>query len=239
MQRQDLRRTRPMNETLMIIDDDRHINDMLNEVLTREGYNVIRAFSGDEALSLLSRSRPDAVLLDLMMPGLSGEQLLPEIADIPVIVMSAKCDVDSKVELLMSGAADYVTKPFSIEELLARIKVRLRGSLKITPDITEYGGLFLNADLHEAKYKDNTVKLTKTEFAILKILIKNPKQVITKSQILDRIAPYTPDCVESSLKVHISNLRKKLKGISGIDFIEAVWGIGFKIREPDDEGEKS
>lgn len=219
-----------MSETLMIIDDDKHINDMLYQVLTREGYRVLRAFSGKTALRLLTDNEaPDLVLLDLMMPELSGEQLLPMIRNIPVIVMSAKCDVGSKVDLLMSGAADYITKPFDIKELLARIKVQLRNSRKIQTEITQYGGLSLNADLHEAKYGENTVKLTKTEFAILKILLNNPKQVVTKSQLLDRIAPLTPDCVESSLKVHISNLRKKLREISGMDFIEAVWGIGFKI----------
>lgn len=220
-----------MNETVMIIDDDKYINDMLFELLTREDYRVLRAFSGREALKVLSDNKPDLVLLDLMMPELSGEQLLPSIDEIPVIVMSAKCDVGSKVDLLMSGASDYITKPFDTKELLARIRVQLRNSFVINSDVMEYGGLSLNADLHEARYGDNAVKLTKTEFAILKILIRNPKQVITKSQILDRISEDTPDCVESSLKVHISNLRRKLREISGKDFIEAVWGIGFKICE--------
>ena len=228
-----------MGETLMIIDDDKHINDMLYEVLTREGYRVLRAFSGKTALRLLTDNEaPDLVLLDLMMPELSGEQLLPMIRDIPVIVMSAKCDVGSKVDLLMSGAADYITKPFDIKELLARINVQLRNSRKgqkITQNVIQYGGLSLNTGLHEAKFGKKTVKLTKTEFAILKILLSNPKQVVTKSQLLDRIAMDTPDCVESSLKVHISNLRKKLREISDIDFIEAVWGIGFKICDTEEK----
>lgn len=228
-----------MSETLMIIDDDKHINDMLYEVLTREGYRVLRAFSGKTALRLLTDNEaPDLVLLDLMMPELSGEQLLPMIRDIPVIVMSAKCDVGSKVDLLMSGAADYITKPFDIKELLARINVQLRNSRKgqkITQNVIQYGGLSLNTGLHEAKFGKKTVKLTKTEFAILKILLSNPKQVVTKSQLLDRIAMDTPDCVESSLKVHISNLRKKLREISDIDFIEAVWGIGFKICDTEEK----
>lgn len=218
-----------MCETILIIDDDKYINDMLFELLTREGYKVLRAFSGREALTVISSGSPDLVLLDLMMPDLSGEQVLPEIGDIPIIVMSARCDTGSKVDLLMSGASDYVTKPFDTKELLARIRVQLRGSAKISSEVMEYGGLTLNIALHEAKFGDNTVKLTKTEFALLKILIQNPKQVITKSQILDRISEDTPDCVESSLKVHISNLRRKLREISGRDFIEAVWGIGFKM----------
>lgn len=220
-----------MAEIIAVIDDDLHINNMLCELLTREGYEVVRAFSGGEALAVLEKTTPDLVLLDLMMPGLSGEQVLPKIRDIPVIIMSAKVDVGSKVDLLLSGAVDYVTKPFDTKELLARIQVQLRRNSRQSADMLEYGGLVLNDTLHEAKFGDKTVKLTKTEFAILKILMQNPKQVITKSQILDRISADTPDCVESSLKVHVSNLRRKLREASGLDFIEAVWGIGFKMRE--------
>lgn len=220
-----------MAEIIAVIDDDLHINNMLCELLTREGYEVVRAFSGGEALAVLEKTTPDLVLLDLMMPGLSGEQVLPKIRDIPVIIMSAKVDVGSKVDLLLSGAVDYVTKPFDTKELLARIQVQLRRNSRQSADMLEYGGLMLNDTLHEAKFGDKTVKLTKTEFAILKILMQNPKQVITKSQILDRISADTPDCVESSLKVHVSNLRRKLREASGLDFIEAVWGIGFKMRE--------
>ncbi len=220
-----------MSEIIAVIDDDLHINNMLCELLSREGYKVIRAFSGGEALAVLEETTPDLALLDLMMPGLSGEQVLPKIRDIPVIVMSAKADVGSKVNLLLSGAVDYVTKPFDTKELLARIQVQLRRNRQITAEVLEFEGLTLDAELHEAKFGKNAVKLTKTEFAILKILMQNPKQVITKSQILDRISADTPDCVESSLKVHVSNLRKKLRDASGMDFIEAVWGIGFKMRE--------
>ncbi len=220
-----------MAEIIAVIDDDLHINNMLRELLTREGYEVIRAFSGGEALAVLEKTTPDLVLLDLMMPGLSGEQVLPKIRGVPVIVMSAKADVGSKVDLLLSGAADYVTKPFDTKELLARIRVQLRQNKQQNANVLEYNGLTLDAALHEAKYGEQTVKLTKTEFAILKILMQNPKQVITKSQILDRISAETPDCVESSLKVHVSNLRRKLREVSELDFIEAVWGIGFKMRD--------
>ncbi|MDE7397945.1 MAG: response regulator transcription factor [Oscillospiraceae bacterium] len=219
-----------MRETIAVIDDDKYINDMLNELLTAEGYMVIRAFSGSDAVELLEKNEPDLVLLDLMMPGLSGEQVLLLIHDIPVIVMSAKCDVDSRVNLLMSGAADYITKPFDTRELLARISVRLREHSAANADFLEFGGLSLDVNLHLASFGEQSVKLTKTEFAILKILMQNPKQVITKSQILDRVSADTPDCVESSLKVHVSNLRRKLREISERDFIEAVWGIGFKMK---------
>lgn len=216
-------------ETIAVVDDDIYINDMLKTLLEDEGYNVIRAFSGGEALAMLSENAPDLVLLDLMMPGLSGEKVLPKIKNIPVIVMSARADIDSKVSLLLDGAADYVTKPFNTEELLARIKVQLRKNAPT--DVLRYNGLELDVNTHEAKFGERSARLTKTEFAILKILMQNPKQVITKSQILDRVSADTPDCVESSLKVHISNLRKKLREISGKEFIEAVWGIGFKMAE--------
>lgn len=220
-----------MSETIAVIDDDLHINNMLCELLKREGYEVINAFSGGEALAVLEKTAPDLVLLDLMMPGLSGERVLPKISDIPVIIMSAKADVGSKVELLLSGAVDYVTKPFDTKELLARIQVQLRQNRLRGAEILEYNGLSLNTTLREAEFGGNIVKLTKTEFAILKILMQNPKQVITKSQMLDRISADTPDCVESSLKVHISNLRRKLRETGAPELIEAVWGIGFKMRE--------
>lgn len=113
-------------KTIAIIDDDIHIGDMLKEVLTQEGYAVLRAYSGTEALYLLSQNKPDLVLLDLMLPGLSGEEVLPHIKNIPVIVLSAKVDVQDKVNLLLGGAADYMTKPFDTKELLARITVQLR-----------------------------------------------------------------------------------------------------------------
>ncbi|MDE7230409.1 MAG: response regulator transcription factor [Oscillospiraceae bacterium] len=219
-------------ETIAVVDDDVYINDMLCRLLEREGYSVIRAFSGGEALAVLSEQVPDLVLLDLMMPGLSGEQVLPRIRNVPVIVMSARADVDSKVRMLLDGAEDYVTKPFDTEELLARIKVRLRKNAPVSA--LTYGGLTLELELHEARFGENSTRLTKTEFAILKILMQNPKQVITKSQILDRVSEDTPDCVESSLKVHISNLRKKLRDISDKEHIESVWGIGFKMADTAD-----
>lgn len=214
---------------IAIIDDDKYINEMLADLLNREGYSTLRAYSGTEALYMLTENKPDLVLLDLMMPGLSGEKVLPKIKGIPVIVMSAKADVQNKVSLLLDGAADYITKPFDTRELLARITVQLRKSQSENSDTLTYGGLTLRTDLHEVYAEGNTVRLTKTEFAILKLLMLNPNQVITKSTVLDRISEDTPDCVESSLKVHISNLRKKLREATGKEYIEAVWGIGFKL----------
>lgn len=219
-------------KTILIVDDDVYIGDMLEELLTKENYDVGRAYSGTEALMYLSSRRPDLILLDLMLPGLSGEELLPLIKGIPVIVVSAKAEVSDKVSLLLGGAADYVTKPFDTSELLARITVQLRkNDVPESSDILSFDTISLNTETRAVTVSDTPVRLTQTEYAILKLLMANPSQVITKSVMLDRISEDTPDCTESSLKVHISNLRKKLKAVNGTDYIEAVWGIGFKLSE--------
>lgn len=217
-------------KTIAVIDDDIHIGNILEELLRREGYAVLRAYSGSEAVLLLERTRPDLVLLDLMLPGLSGEEVLSRIDRIPVMVVSAKAGVDDKVKLLLSGAADYMTKPFDTRELLARIAVRLReGAAPGLPPALEAGGLRLDQTAHAVTVQGVPVRLTKTEYAILKLFLQNPGQAIAKSVILDRIAADTPDCTESSLKIHVSNLRKKLRDVTGVDYIESVWGIGFKL----------
>ena len=208
---------------ILIIDDDAHINDIVSKALRSEGYSVSSAYSGTEALLLLSQSKPDLILLDLMLPGLSGEELLPQIKDIPVIVVSAKADVTDKVELLIGGAVDYITKPFHMEELLARIMVQLRKNERYAErSFLAYREIFANG---------KEQKLTRTEYAILKLLMQNPEQVVAKLTILDRISLDTPDCTEDSLKSHIYNLRKKLKALTGKEYISAVWGIGFMLNE--------
>ena len=215
---------------ILIIDDDIHIGNMLEETLFKEGYQIFRAYSGTEALFVLSKSKPDLVLLDLMLPGLNGEDVLPQIKGIPIIVVSAKVDIDNKVDMLLGGAVDYVTKPFNMRELLARISVHLRNSesMLVSSELT-FADIVLNTNTHIAKIGNTEIKLTKTEYAILKLLMQNPTQVVTKSLLLDRISTDTPDCTESSLKMHISNLRKKLREENNKDYIEAVWGIGFKM----------
>jgi DNA-binding response OmpR family regulator len=218
-------------KTIAIIDDDFHINGVLKEILQQEGYAVLSAYSGTEALYLLKEHTPDLILLDLMLPGLSGEEVLPHIQDIPVIVLSAKVDVQDKVNLLLGGAADYMTKPFDTKELLARIAVQLRKvEKKAECAVLTVGDLVLDTVSQKVTVSGQEVKLTRTEFAILKLLMQNPKQVISKSTLLDRISLDTPDCTERSLKQHISNLRKKLQDVSGVDHIETVWGIGFKLK---------
>lgn len=216
---------------ILIIEDDPHIGTMLFELLSKEGYDVTNAYSGTEALLLLSGFTPDLILLDLMLPGQSGEDLLPKIKEIPVIVISAKFDAAHKADLLLRGAQDYITKPFHTKELLARIAVQFRkpAHFQASTELT-FTELTLHLDTHIASVGDASAKLTRTEFAILKLLMQNPTQVLTKSLLLDRISEDTPDCTENSLKIHISNLRKKLRKTGGKDYIEAVWGIGFKMR---------
>lgn len=217
-------------QQIAIIDDDVYIGNMLEEILSQEGYDVIRAYSGTEALYLLKEKSPDLILLDLMLPGISGEELLPKIEGIPVIVLSAKLGVSDKINLLLSGAVDYMTKPFDAKELLARIVVQLRKvSMHSESQVLVFKDLKMDNTLHEVFVGESNIHLTKTEYAILKLLMENPNQVITKSVILDKISIDTPDCVESSLKVHISNLRKKLSHVSDMEYIEAVWGIGYKL----------
>lgn len=217
---------------ILIIDDDEHISGMLSEALTAEGYTISAAYSGTEALILLSKEKPDLILLDLMLPGLSGEKLLPQIKDIPVIIVSAKADVADKVELLLGGAADYITKPFDMQELLARIAVQLRKNSGNRDRATlSFCGITLNTDTHTVDVNGTEIKLTRTEYAILKLLMQNPEQVVAKLTILERISDDTPDCTEDSLKIHIHNLRRKLKAVTGKEYISAVWGIGFMLTE--------
>ncbi|HRU96102.1 MAG TPA: response regulator transcription factor [Ruminococcus sp.] len=217
---------------ILIIDDDAHINDIVSKALKAEGYSVTSAYSGTEALLLLSHNKPDLILLDLMLPGLSGEELLPQIKDIPVIVVSAKADVTDKVELLVGGAADYITKPFDMKELLARIMVQLRKNENYADkSLLTYREITLDTDKHTVSANGSEQKLTRTEFAIMKLLIRDPEQVVAKLTILDRISLDTPDCTEDSLKSHIYNLRKKLKALTGKEYISSVWGIGFMLNE--------
>jgi len=218
-------------KTILVTDDDIHIGNLLEEALSREGYSVMRAYSGTEAQLVLSKTKPDLILLDLMLPGLSGEELLPQIRDIPVIVVSAKADIADKVGLLLGGAADYVTKPFELSELLARVAVQLRkNEVNSARETLVFDDITLFPDTLTVKIAENEIHLTRTECAILKLLMLNPKNPVSRSSILDKISFDTPDCTERSLKQHISNIRRKLQSAGGKDYIEAVYGIGFKMK---------
>ena len=225
--------------SILVIDDDINIGNMLEEAFRLEGYKVYRAYSGTEALLVLENHKPNLVLLDLMLPGLSGEEVLPKIEGIPDISMSAKSETEHKVKLLYEGASDYISKPFVLAELLARVKaiLRLAGGNAMesqkepepAPNITKAGGVILDTDLMTAKIGEDEVSLTRTESAILNILMLNDGRPVGRNTILDRISNDTPDCTERSLKQHVSNIRKKLETLDGKDHIEAIYGIGFKF----------
>lgn len=215
---------------ILIVEDDPDIGGLIELALTQAGYRVTRAYSGTEAVLALAACRPDLMLLDLMLPGLAGEDVLPRAGSVPVIVLSAKGDVQDKVSLLRLGAADYMTKPFDLNELLARVEVQLRRASAERGGALACAGLVLDEDSRSVRAGDTPVRLTRTEYAILHLLMRNPDQVLPKALLLERIAQETPDCTEGSLKMHMSNLRRKLRE-AGSDAIEAVWGVGFMLRD--------
>lgn len=218
-------------KNILIVDDDIYIGNALEEILLQNGYRVSRAYSGTEAIFAVSHNTPDLVLLDLMLPGMDGEDVLKHISDIPVIVMSAKADIENKVNLLLNGAVDYVTKPFNTKELLARIAVQLRTFENCgKKTVILFDDISLNTETTEVCVGDTEIRLTRTEYAILKTLILNQANIISKSALLERICTDTPDCTESSLKTHISHLRNKLSAVGGRDYIETIWGIGFRLK---------
>lgn len=215
----------------MIVEDDEDIGVVLQKELLKDGFEVVRAVTGTEGRMMLG-TNPDLVLMDLMLPGLSGEELLTHIPkETPVIAVSARSSIDDKVSLLNSGCVDYITKPFDIKELKARVVAALRTSSgKRSDGKIVCGDMVINTDKHEVTIGDAVVKLTRTEYAILKMLAAGKGRVISKSELLDLIKTETPDCTESSVKVHVSNLRKKIKDVTDTEYIEAVWGIGFKLK---------
>ena len=216
-------------KNILIVEDDKDIHNLIKEVLIKENYTPIDAYSGTEAILLIEKVKIDLILLDLMLPGLNGEEVIQIVKDIPIIVISAKTSIEDKVNVLLSGANDYLTKPFDSKELLARIKVQLRKREEKKNSELTYKDMVLEINSHTLYINDKKINLTKTEYAILKQLLLTPNQVITKTNLLELISEDTPDCDENSLKVHISNLRKKIKSVTDEEYIESVWGIGFKL----------
>lgn len=219
-------------QKILIVEDDVSIHNVIEELLKKENYTIFNAYSGTEALLLLEKEKYDLILLDLMLPAVSGEEIIEKVKDTPIIVLSAKISSDDKVNCLLSGANDYITKPFDGKELLARIEVQLRSkSNSNIKETLKYKDLELLNDNHTLHVSNKKVSLTKTEYAILKQLLLNPNQVITKNKLLDLISTDTEDCDENSLRVHISNLRKKIRTYTEVEYIESIWGIGFKMSD--------
>ncbi|MBC2117473.1 response regulator transcription factor [Listeria booriae] len=221
---------------ILIAEDDNDINHLIYEVLTREGYTVTQAFSGTEAKLHWNNEAFDLLLCDLMLPGMTGEELIAEIIakqSASIIVISAKNTIMDKVDLLKLGASDYITKPFNIEELLARVEVQLRKTTTEEPvnESLSWQGLTLSTDGYNAQIDGQDIRLTAREFGILKLLISNPKKVFTKENIFSSVWGETEYIDENTVNVHMSNIRSKLnKAKPDRDYIETVWGIGFKMK---------
>ncbi len=222
---------------ILIIEDDPTINSLLYDALTEHSYECTCAYSGTEGLLQIRSGQFDLILLDLMLPGLSGDMLLREIkpaCQTPVIVLSAKDELDSKVDLLHLGAEDYMTKPFALKELFARMDVQLRRHAPQAGHETGvlcHGILTLCRDTLRVQVGEGTASLTKHEFRILELLVSHPNRVFTKQEIYDYAWEEFYMGEDKTINVHVSNIRKKLAALTETECIETVWGIGFRLSE--------
>lgn len=222
---------------ILIVEDDATINGLIKEALTKHGCNCTQAFSGTEGLLVFKSKKFDLVILDLMMPGMSGEELLASMrkeSHVPAIVVSAKGDTDTRIDLLKSGADDFLVKPFEVKELIARVDVQLRHKAEgygASDDSVKlhFKDLTLDSEKYEVCVGDTPVVLTRQEFKILELFMKYPTKVFSKQQIYEYAWNDFYIGEDKTINVHISNIRSKLKKISNEEYIETVWGIGFRL----------
>lgn len=228
-----------MGKYILIVEDDNDINHMLCELLSNQGYETSSAFSGTEALLYIEKEAPAAVILDLMLPGMTGEELLSRMKaideGISVIVSSAKDEVHTRVELLRAGADDYVVKPFDTEELLARLEAVLRrkgqGNSSESQERLSYKDIVMEPEDFRITVSGEEITLTRREYLILELLIRNPGKVFTKNNIYESVWNEEYLGEDNAVNVHISNIRQKLAKVnSGETYIQTVWGIGFKMK---------
>lgn len=220
---------------ILIIEDDTDINNSTAEYLRRQGCQCLQAFSGTEGRLLWQSGGADLLLVDLMLPGLSGSELIEEIREtsqVPVIVLSAKTELSDKVELLGLGADDYLTKPYQLEELWARILVQLRhASAAPGGALLRYRDWALDLEEMTLTAAGQPVNLTAHEFRIVELLAGRPKRVFTKQQIYEAVWREEYAVEDKTITVHISNIRAKLRPTGTDSYIQTVWGIGFKLAE--------
>lgn len=231
-----------MQTRILIVEDDNDISQMLKELLVGQGYGTVQAFSGTEALLCMEKQVPEAVILDLMLPGMKGEEVLSSIKEqypkVSVIVSSAKDDVQTRVSLLRAGADDYVVKPFDTEELLARLEAVLRRSAESgrqpnpvgAEEVLEYKNIKIYPQNHLVQTAGQEVSLTKREYLILELLMRYPGKVFTRSNIYESVWNEEFVGEENAVNVHISNIRQKLAKVCPDEsYIQTIWGIGFKM----------
>lgn len=223
-----------MNQ-ILIVEDDAEISRLLAEYLAENGYSVLCRYSGAHVLDCLRQNAVDLVLLDLMLPCKSGDRVLSELrqeSDVPVIVISAKETTQNKIDLLRLGADDYITKPFDMEEVLARIESALRRTHRrdAPQEPLAHNGLVLDFHKNTAVLQGQELALTAKEFAILSLLMRYPDKVFSKANLFQSVWNEAYYAEDNTLNVHISNLRNKLKAVRpGQEFIDTVWGIGYRL----------
>ncbi len=220
-------------DRILIVEDDNNINQMVYEMFNKCGYKCTSAFSGTEALLRMENSNFDLIILDLMLPGMSGDEVLKNIREkskVPVIVLSAKDELDTKVDLLKLGANDYMTKPFALKELEARALVQLRDSKENSQDgIIEFNNLKYDIQKKQVTIDGQSLSLTVHELKIMELLLHHPGRVFSKNEIYVYAWDDYYIGEDKTINVHISNIRQKIKKITDTEYIETVWGLGFKL----------
>ncbi|HEX2985639.1 MAG TPA: response regulator transcription factor [Caproiciproducens sp.] len=221
---------------ILIVEDDQEINNLLCSILNEEQYHCVSEYSGKDAYETLKSNKFDMVLLDLMLPEMSGDELLKDLrrfSDVPVIIISAKDATAVKVDMLRTGADDYITKPFDNDEVLARVESTLRRSRgHMSPKRLVAGSLEFDTEANTCTISGQPVSLTATEMKILRLLMENPKKLFTKANLFMSVWDETYNYDDNAINTHISNLRRKLKAVCpNQEFIETVWGIGYKLAD--------
>ncbi len=220
-------------DRILIVEDDSNINQMVYEMFNKCGYKCTSAFSGTEALLRMENSNFDLIILDLMLPGMPGDEVLKNIREkskVPVIVLSAKDELDTKVDLLKLGANDYMTKPFALKELEARALVQLRDSKENSQDgIIEFNNLKYDIQKKQVTIDGQSLSLTVHELKIMELLLHHPGRVFSKNEIYEYAWDDYYIGEDKTINVHISNIRQKIKKITDTEYIETVWGLGFKL----------
>ena len=227
---------------VLIVEDDREIRTLLKDFLIENEYEVIEACNGREASACIRTEAYDIILMDMMLPYKSGNDLIRElressatgIKDTPVIVISAKSSKDTRLEALKMGADDYIVKPFDMDEVLVRIEVVLRRSntsLDVDESILSYNGIELNKQLNSVSYEGSPIRLTAKEMQLLVLFLEYPQKTFSKANLYKAV--WNDDYIyeDNTINVHMSNLRNKLRKVTGKEVIETVWGIGYKLRD--------